>query len=120
MAAKDRVLSRFNRLQLDVFHALWNLYKPRISRVQLKLIMQMIASPPPRKRFRLFPIGITVLKEFGNKGFSDQANDYRPPYRRVKYEYKDREELSCRVLDRLARRTPGRGSGKYLRNLLSW
>ena len=59
------ILGSFTRLQLDVFHALWNLYDPPAVR----------GGPTTRKRrptltreeaFELFPVGTEVAKPIGN------------------------------------------------------
>ena len=110
--AETEILSSFNRLQIDVFHALWNLYNPHQS--------QNTTNTPSRKRaqlfpredaLRLFPIGTTVAKESGSEIILGQVYDYRAPYWRVKYEDNDWEELSRQEVHRMALSTPGRHLG---------
>ena len=110
--AETEILSSFNRLQLDVSHALWNLYNPHQSQIQ---------PTPSRKRaqplllhedaLRLFPIGTTVAKESGSEIILDQVYDYHAPYWRVQYEDNDWGELSRQEVHRMARSTPGRHLG---------
>ena len=104
--AETEILSSFNRLQLDVFHALWNLYNPHQSQIQ-PTSSQKRAQPLSREdALRLFPIGTTVAKESGSEII--QVYDYRAPYWRVQYEDNDWEELSRQDVRRMARSTPGR------------
>ena len=65
--AGTEILSSFNRLQLNVFHALWNLCNPHPPQVQ-KTFSRKRSQPLPREDvLRLFPIGTTVVKESGSK-----------------------------------------------------
>ena len=59
---------------------------------------------PSQDALGLSPIGAVVVNESGDKILSGQGYAYRPPYLRVQYEYNDREELSRRELDWLARK----------------
>ena len=109
--AETEILSSFNRLQLDVFYALWNLYNPHQSQIQ-PTPSRKRAQPLPREdALRLFPIGTTVAKESGSEIILGQVYDYRAPYWRVQYEDNDWEELSRQEVHRMARSTPGRYLG---------
>ena len=81
--AETEILSSFNRLQLDVLHALWNLCNPHQPQIQ-QTSSQKRSQPLPREdALRLFPLGTTVVKEPGSKTLSGQVYDYRVPYWRV-------------------------------------
>ena len=98
--------SSFNRLQLDVFHAWWNLCNTHLPQVQQNS-SQKRSQPLPREgALRLFPIGTTVVKESGSETFSSQVYDYRVLYWRAQYEDNDWEELSRQEVHRMARSTP--------------
>ena len=108
---ETEILSSFNILQLDVFHALWNLYNPNQSQIQ-PTPSQKRAQPLPREdALRLFPIGTTVAKEWGSVIIVGQVYDYRAPYWRVQYDDNDWEELSRQEVHWMARSTPGRHLG---------
>ena len=90
------MLSSFNRLQLDVFHALWNLYNPHSPQVQ-PISSQKRSQPLPRQdALRLFPIGAAVVNESGSNTLSGQMQDYRVTHWRLQYEENDWEEVSRR------------------------
>ena len=77
--AETGILSSFNRLQPDVFHALWNLHNPHQPQIQ-QTSLQKRSQPLPRKdALQLFPIGTTVVKKSGIKTLSGQVYDYRVP-----------------------------------------
>ena len=99
---ETKILSSFNRLQLDVFHALWNLYNPHHSQIQ-PTPSRKRAQPLPREdALRPFPIGTTVAKESGSEIIRGQVYDYHTPYWRVQYEDNDWEELSRQQVHRMA------------------
>ena len=89
---EDQVLQSFPPLQLDVFHALWNFYRPVLLR-----------KPPPTNSRRglslaevlqFYPIGTRFNKMFGTEEQPGQVFDYHAPYWRVRYPNNDWEELS--------------------------
>ena len=49
--AETEILSSFSRLQLDVFHALWNLYNPH----QSQILAKACTTPPSRRRAQAVP-----------------------------------------------------------------
>ena len=105
--AETEILSSFNRLQLDVFHALRKLYDPHQSQIQPTASRKRAQSLPRENALRLFPIGTTVAKESGSEIILGQVYDYRAPYWRVQYEDNDWEELSRQEVHRMAPGTPG-------------
>ena len=100
--AETEILSSFNRLQLDVFHALWNLYNPHPSQIQPTPSRKRAQPLPCEDALRLFPIGTTVAKESGSEIIRGQVYDYRAPYWRVQYEDNDWKELSRQEVHRMA------------------
>ena len=104
--AETEISSRFNRLQLNVFHARWNLYNPHLPQVQQNSSRKRSQPSPREDALRLFPIGTTTVKESGSKTLPGQVYDYRVPYRRVLHEDDDWEELSRQEVRRTARSTP--------------
>ena len=99
---ETEILSSFNRLQLDVFHALWNLYNPHQSQMQ-PTPSRKRAQPLPREDApRLFPIGTTVAKESGSVIILGQVYDYRAQYWTVQYEDNGWEELSRQEVHQMA------------------
>ena len=103
---ETETLSSFNRLQLDFFHALWNLYNPHPPQVKQNSSRKRSQPRPREDALRLFPIGTTVVKEPGSKTLSGQVYDYRVRYWRVEYGDNDWEELSRQEVHRMARSTP--------------
>ena len=102
--AKTKILSSFNRLQLVVFHALWNLYNPHPSQLQQNSSRKRSQSLPREDPLRLFSIGTTVVKKSGSsKTLLGQVCDYRVPYWKVQYEDNDWEELSRLEMHRTTR-----------------
>ena len=104
--AETEISSSFNRLQLNVFHARWNLYNPHLPQVQQNSSRKRSQPRPREDALRLFPIGTTAVKKSGSKTLPGQVYDYRVPYRRVLYEDDDWEELSRQEVRRTARSTP--------------
>ena len=109
--AETEILSSFNRLQLDIFHALWNLYNSHQSQIQPTPSRKRTQPLPREDALRLFPIGTTVAKESGSEIILGQVYDYHAPYWRVQYEDNDWKELSRQEVHRMARSTPGRHLG---------
>ena len=104
--AEREVLSSFNRLQLDVFHALWNLCNPHQPQIQ-HTSSRKRSQPLLRKdALRLFSIGTTVVKESSSKILSGQVYDYHVPYWRVQYKDNNWEKLSRQEVHRMTRSTP--------------
>ena len=108
---ETEILSSFNRPQLDVYHALWNLYNPHQSQIQPTPSRNRARPLPREDALSLFPIGTTVAKESDSEIILGQVYDYRAPYWRVQYEDNDWEELSRQGLHRMVRSTPGRHLG---------
>ena len=75
--AETEILSSFNRLHLDDFHALWNLYNPHPPQVQQNFSRKSSKPLPREDALRLFPIGTIVVKKPGSKTLSGQVYDYR-------------------------------------------
>ena len=100
--AETEILSSFSRLQLDVFHALWNLYNPHQSQIQLTPSRKRAQPLPREDALKPFPIGTTVAKESDSGIIRGQVYDYRAPYWRVQYEDNDWEELSRQEVHRMA------------------
>ena len=100
------ILSSFNRLQPDVFHALWNMYHPHPPQVQQTSSRKLSQTLPREDALRLFLIDTTVVKESGSKTLSGQVYDCRVAYWRIQYEDNDWEELSRQEMHRMARSTP--------------
>ena len=96
------ILGNFTLLQLDVFHALWNLYHPHA----------VHGDPAARKKrptltreeaFQLFPVGTKIAKPMGNIVLDGEVNGFYTPYWRVRYKDNNWEELSKREMDRFAK-----------------
>ena len=104
--AETKILNSFNRLQLDVFHTLSNLYNPHRSQVPQNSSRKRSQPLPGEDALRWFPIGTTVVKESGSKTLSDQVYDYRVSYWRIQYEDDDWEEVSRQEMHRMTRSTP--------------
>ena len=95
-------LDSFTPLQLDVFHALWNLYQP----------VPDVSTPPPSKKrcptllrstaLELFPIGTPTYRSSGSTEMFGQVYDYHTPYWRIRYRDNNWEELSRREMERSA------------------
>jgi len=95
-------LDSFTPLQLDVLHALWNLYQP----------LPDAATPPPSKKrcfalprstaLELFLIGTPTYRSSGSTEMLGQVYDYHTPYWRIRYPDKNWEELSRREMEQSA------------------
>ena len=95
-------LDSFTPLQLDVFHAQWNLYQP----------LPDAATPPPSKKrcfalprstaLELFPIGTPTYRSSGSTEMLGQGYDYHTPYWRIRYPDNNWEELSRREMEQPA------------------
>ena len=100
--AKTEILSSFNRLQLDVFQALENLYNPHPPQVQQNSSRKRSQPLPREDALRLSPIGTPVVKESGSKTLSGEVYDYRVPYWRAQH-----EGSGCTCRDRRCTGWPG-------------
>ena len=71
--AETEIANSFNRPQLDIFHALWNLHNPHPPQVQQNSPRKRSQSLSREDMLRLFSIGTTVAKESGSKTLSGQG-----------------------------------------------
>lgn len=101
LSEKD-VLAHFTFLQLDCFIALWHLYNPQPS-ADLTARPSPPNAPLPRSdALRLFPIGFSFRKDFGQgRVLSGQVYDYHHAWWRVRYTDNNWEELTRRELEAL-------------------
>ena len=96
--SEEAALDSFTPLQLDVFHALWDLYHT----ADTPLCPEARArnqSPSNKDPLRRFPIGTPVAKKFmypsGSRIVRGQVFGYRSPWWRVRYVDADWEEMSA-------------------------
>ena len=90
------VVASFTPLQPDVFHALWNLYTPRVDHVQTPSRKKRRVELSRQDALSLFPIGTVVKKKFDAGERLGQVYDYHKGYWRVRYEDNDWEEVPRR------------------------
>lgn len=93
-------LESFTPLQLDMFHALWNLYQAGGETEHLQ---------PKRKRrgrqeaLCMFPVGTKILRTFIKNDQEDTMTgsvyDFKEPYWRIRYPDGDWEELTKREME---------------------
>ena len=97
------VLDSFTPLQLDVFHALWNLYRPSTLNTQ-----NAPRKPNPHLEragaLQVFPIGTRGIKSFQGQDQEGQVYDYHDRKWRVRYLDNDWEELTRRELEQFVRK----------------
>ena len=89
---EGQVLQSFPLLQLDVFYALWNLYRTVPSKKNIPTNSRRGLSRT--EALKLYPIGTRFHKMFGTEKVTGQVFDYHAPYWRVRYPNQDWEELS--------------------------
>ena len=89
---ESQVLQSFPPLQLDVFHALWNLYRAVPSQKTVPTNSRRGLSRT--EALKLYPIGTRFHKMFGTERVTGQVFDYHAPYWRVRHPNQDWEELS--------------------------
>ena len=100
------ILDSFTPLQLDVFHALWILYRPETRATGRRPVSRKRPASLSRSdALSLFPIGTPVFKRF-NSGveMTGQVFDYLLPYWRVRYPDNDWEDISRRDMERATRK----------------
>ena len=100
-------LDSFTPLQLDTFHALWNLYDPSSERSRPLAPDGGAKKRPALSRseaLRRFPIGTRVEKPLGDGGGGaarpGQVYDFYSPYWRVRFADNDWEELTATEMKR--------------------
>ncbi|CAM9308427.1 unnamed protein product, partial [Sphacelaria rigidula] len=90
----------FTELQLDVFHALWELYNPHTKpRPSVNPSRAGRDSFARDEALRLIPRGTRIRKQFVDsqgerQEFNGEVFDFRQPYYRIKYEDGDWEEMT--------------------------
>ena len=100
-------LDSFTTLQLDTFHALWNLYNPSNERSRPPTPDKGAKKRPALTRseaLRRFPIGTRVIRPLGGgkegTGRPGQVYDFYSPYWRVRFADNDWEELTASEMKR--------------------
>ena len=91
-------LDSFTPLQLDNFHALWNLHPPDVEQTQATARPQKRTPLSRREALTLFPIGTTATRSHavGDRQVDriGQVYDFCSPYWRVRFPDNDWEELT--------------------------
>ena len=94
-------------MQLDTFHALWNLYDPSNERSRPPTPDKGAKRRPALTRseaLRRFPIGTRVIRPLGDgkegTGRPGQVYDFYSPYWRVRFADNDWEELTSSEMKR--------------------
>ena len=102
MGLGSGVIGQLTLLQLNTFHALWNLYEPSSERNQLPAPDAITTRGPKMSRWEAlgrFPIGTKVIKPYEDgKGISSRPGhvyDFYSPYWRVRFSDNDWEELTA-------------------------
>jgi len=98
--SEPEVLNSFTPLQLDVFHALWNLYHPDPSPDTSVEPSQKLRRLDRDEALQVYPIGTRGSKRFGNQDFKGQVYGYKDNLWRVRYQDNDWEELNRGEMDK--------------------
>lgn len=102
---EDEASDSFSLLQLDVFHALWELHRPNEAPRPVGEPTRGAREVESRERaLDIFPVGTEVGRIFTDsegrsKTFKAKVYDYCDPYWRVEYPDGDWEELTKREVD---------------------
>ena len=104
---EEEVLDSFTPLQLDVFHAIWNLHQPRITTTST--VSQRKTKHLSREEaLDLFPIGTRGIKSFGNQDFQGQVYSFLDGMWRVRYVDNDWEDLTRAQMERFVQKKQDR------------
>ena len=98
------VLDSFTPLQLDVFHALWNLYHSSTSSTQIAPSRKTNPNLERARALKVFPIGTRDIKSFHGQDQEGQVYDYNDKKWRVRYPDNDWEELTRREMEQFVRK----------------
>ena len=102
--SEKEALDSFTPLQLDVFHALWELYHPeKQPRPEEGPSKEQRDKEAREKALQLFPVNTEVRKPFVDgtgkrRVFEGRVYDFQDGYWRVEYTDGDREDMSRRDL----------------------
>ena len=98
--SEEEVLDSFTGLQLDVFHALWELYNPQVRPRPSDTLSRAERDSIARdEALRQIPRGTKVRKQFEDsqgklREFEGVVFDFRRPFYRIKYGDGDWEEMT--------------------------
>ena len=96
---KTEALDSFTPLQLDTFHALWNLNPPSGEQTQTTARRKKRALLTRREPLAQFPIGTRITRSYaaGDRQASrvGQVYDFYSPYWRLRFPDNDWEELNA-------------------------
>ena len=99
------VLDSFTPLQLDVFHALWNLYHPSTPSTQNAPSRKTNPHLERARALQVFPIGTRGIKSFHGQDQEGQVYDYHDKKWRVRYPDNYWEELTRRDMEQFVRKS---------------
>ena len=98
---ESECLNNFSPMQLDVYHALWELYQPPRYRPQPAAKSTSNERLAANRAYALLevPVGTVVRRDFTDQQgriqrCKTEVYDYKTPYWRVRHEDGDREELT--------------------------
>ena len=97
-------LDSFTPLQLDVFHALWNLYHPSEPSPQNTPSRKTNPHLERAQALQVFPIGTRGMKSFHGQDQEGQEYGYYDKTWRVRYPDNDWEELTRRQMEQFVRK----------------
>ena len=104
---EEEVLKSFTPLQLDVFHALWNLYFLTRATAQLTSARKCPVPLSRAEALRFCPLGTLIEKSHGRRVIQGQVYGHSGRYWGIRYQDGDWEELSLREMKRYAKKAQG-------------